>query len=138
MKMENERLCIEISEHGAEVTRIYDKKKETELLWEGNPTYWKRHSPILFPNVGKTYKNKVKIIFGETIVYLFGSRIDDSKKGGDIDLYIISKVNEDLFKKKIKLKTILEDLLFKPVDIIIAKDENRLIEKEARKGIRIL
>ncbi len=27
MKMENERLCIEISEHGAEVTRIYDKRK---------------------------------------------------------------------------------------------------------------
>ena len=32
MKMENERLCIEISEHGAEVTRIYDKKKETGNL----------------------------------------------------------------------------------------------------------
>ncbi len=83
-------------------------------------------------------KNKVNIIFGETIIYLFGSRIDDDKKGGDIDLYIISEVNEDLFKKKIKLKTILEDLLFKPVDIVIAKDENRLIEKEAMKGIRIL
>ena len=63
MKMENERLCIEISEHGAEVTRIYDKKKkETELLVEGTyPLSRKRHSPILFPNVGKTYKNKVKI-----------------------------------------------------------------------------
>ena len=83
-------------------------------------------------------KNKVNIIFGETIIYLFGSRIDDGKKGGDIDLYIISEVNEDLFKKKIKLKTILEDLLFKPVDIVIAKDENRLIEKEAMKGRRIL
>ena len=83
-------------------------------------------------------KNKVNIIFGETIIYLFGSRIDDGKKGGDIDLYIISEVNEDLFKKKIKLKTILEDLLFKPVDIVIAKDENRLIEKEAMKGTRIL
>ena len=83
-------------------------------------------------------KNKVNIIFGETIIYLFGSRIDDGKKGGDIDLYIISEVNEDLFKKKIKLKTILEYLLFKPVDIVIAKDENRLIEKEAMKGIRIL
>ena len=83
-------------------------------------------------------KKKVNIIFGEGVIYLFGSRIDDDKKGGDIDLYIISEVNEDLFKKKIKLKTILEDLLFKPVDIVIAKDENRLIEKEAMKGIRIL
>jgi hypothetical protein len=31
-----------------------------------------------------------------------------------------------------------EDLLFKLVDIIIAKDKNRLIEKEAREGIIIL
>ena len=61
MKLENKRLCVEISEHGAEVTRIYDKEKKAELLWEGDPAYWKRHSPILFPNVGKTYKNKVKI-----------------------------------------------------------------------------
>ena len=49
MKMENERLCIEISEHGAEVTRIYDKKKETELLWEGNPTYSEKTFPDPFP-----------------------------------------------------------------------------------------
>jgi predicted nucleotidyltransferase len=80
-------------------------------------------------------KNKVKTIFGETVIYLFGSRIDDKKKGGDIDLYIIAEVNDDLFKKKIKIKTILEDLLFKPVDIVIAKNKNRLIEIEASKGI---
>ena len=61
MKMENERLCIEISEHGAEVTGIYDKKKRDGTSVGGKSTYWKRHSPILFPNVGKTYKNKVKI-----------------------------------------------------------------------------
>ncbi len=61
MKLENERLCVEISEQGAEVTRIYDKKRAFELLWEADPTYWKRHSPILFPNVGKTYHNTVRI-----------------------------------------------------------------------------
>lgn len=61
MKLENERLCVEISEQGAEVTRIYDKKRSLELLWEADPTYWKRHSPILFPNVGKTYHNTVRI-----------------------------------------------------------------------------
>lgn len=61
MRLENEFLCVEIAEMGAEVTRIYDKVKKTEVLWEGNPTYWKRHSPVLFPNVGKTFNNKVRI-----------------------------------------------------------------------------
>ncbi|MEJ8734226.1 aldose 1-epimerase family protein [Mediterraneibacter sp. ICN-202921] len=59
MKLENERLCVEIAERGAEVVRIYDKKKEQDILWDGKPEFWKRHSPILFPNVGKTWNNKV-------------------------------------------------------------------------------
>lgn len=61
MKLENERLNVEISELGAEVTRIYDKKTQTDILWDGDPAFWKRHSPILFPNVGKTYHNIVLI-----------------------------------------------------------------------------
>lgn len=61
VKLENEFLCVEIAEMGAEVIRIYDKTEDNEILWEGNPVYWKRHSPVLFPNVGKTYKNRVLI-----------------------------------------------------------------------------
>ena len=61
VKLENEFLCVEIAEMGAEVTRIYDKTEDNEILWEGNSVYWKRHSPVLFPNVGKTYKNRVLI-----------------------------------------------------------------------------
>lgn len=61
MRLENDYLIVQIAEPGAEVTRICDKEKDTEILWEGNPTYWKRHSPILFPNVGKTYQNTVRI-----------------------------------------------------------------------------
>ena len=61
VKLENEFLCVEIAEMGAEVTRIYDNTEDNEILWEGNPVYWKRHSPVLFPNVGKTYKHRVLI-----------------------------------------------------------------------------
>ena len=85
----------------------------------------------------KIIKENTRKIFGEAKIILFGSRIDDKKSGGDIDLYIIPKNKDNLFIKKLKLKAILEDLLFKPVDIIIARNENRLIEKEASKGVEL-
>ena len=61
MKLENEILSVEIAEHGAELTRIFNKKTQEDILWEADAKYWKRHAPVLFPNVGKTYKNTVKI-----------------------------------------------------------------------------
>ncbi len=61
MQLENEKLCIEISEHGAELTRIFNKETGDEILWEADPKFWKRHAPVLFPNVGKTYHNTVLI-----------------------------------------------------------------------------
>ena len=65
------------------------------------------------------------------------SEKDDTKQGGDIDLYIIPEVYDNIFQKKMKIKTVLEDLLYKPVDIVLAKNGERLIEQEAMKGIRL-
>lgn len=61
MKLENACLCVEIAEKGAELTRILNKKTGAEILWNGDPKFWGRHSPILFPNVGKTYGNTMRI-----------------------------------------------------------------------------
>ncbi len=72
--------------------------------------------------------------FGEAKIYLFGSRLDDSKKGGDIDLFIIPKNRNNLLEKKIKTIAKLERELCKPVDIVIHKDFERDIEKKALEG----
>ncbi|WP_022671114.1 nucleotidyltransferase domain-containing protein [Hippea alviniae] len=81
-------------------------------------------------------KKKTKEIIGESEIIIFGSRTDPNKKGGDIDIYIKPK-GKVSFSQKLRLKTILEDLLYKPVDILVASDSKREIEKEAEKGIRI-
>jgi len=49
-----------------------------------------------------TIKNNLQEVFGEGEIYLFGSRVDDSKKGGDIDLYLVVKDKSDLFRKKLQ------------------------------------
>ncbi|MBU9728990.1 aldose epimerase family protein [Diplocloster modestus] len=56
-RMENDRLLIEVDDLGAELTRIYDKYNKREVIWEGDPAYWKRHAPILFPFIGKVNGN---------------------------------------------------------------------------------
>lgn len=82
-------------------------------------------------------QEKTSSIFGEVAIYLFGSRLDDTKRGGDIDLYIVPKIYDNIFQKKMKTKIMLEDLLHKPVDIVLAKNKERLIEQEAMKGIKL-
>ena len=45
-------------------------------------------------------KNKVHSLSCKAQIYLFGSRVDDAKKGGDIDLLVVS---ETLNKKDLRL-----------------------------------
>ena len=54
--LENDELLVTVACHGAELTRIYDKKADREVLWRAEPSVWDRHAPVLFPFVGKCYE----------------------------------------------------------------------------------
>ena len=84
----------------------------------------------------KIIKGVIKEIFGdETKIYLFGSRLDDTKRGGDIDLFLITQ--NPSYEKKIKAISKLQHKLYKPIDIVLHRDLNREIEKEAIKGVML-
>ena len=46
----------------------------------------------LTPNEITLLKSKLTALSTEAKLYLFGSRVDDSKRGGDIDLLVVSSV----------------------------------------------
>ena len=50
VELKNDYISIRVSEKGAELQSIQDKNGK-EYLWQADPKYWSRHSPILFPIV---------------------------------------------------------------------------------------
>ena len=65
--LSNDKISIEIANHGAELTSIM--ANEQEYLWQGDPKYWGRHSPVLFPIVGRVWDNQYK---NEGAIYKLG------------------------------------------------------------------
>lgn len=59
-QLKNDRLSIKVNEHGAELCSICDSEGK-EYLWQADPTFWKRHSPVLFPIVGSVWNGEFKV-----------------------------------------------------------------------------
>lgn len=55
--LENSLIKVEVSPHGAELQRIFNKQFQLEYLWQGDPAIWPRKAPVLFPIVGKVKDN---------------------------------------------------------------------------------
>lgn len=56
--IENDYLRISVKTMGAELDSLYSKKHNLEYLWEGDPKFWSRKSPALFPVVGALREGK--------------------------------------------------------------------------------
>jgi predicted nucleotidyltransferase len=62
----------------------------------------------LSDRIQKLIVDGIRKSFGDTEIYLFGSRTDENRKGGDIDIALVLNINKDEFrKKKIQFKKYL-------------------------------
>ena len=57
--LKNDVLTVEVSEHGAELHSI--RKGAMEYLWQADPKFWARHSPVLFPIVGSVWDKLYRV-----------------------------------------------------------------------------
>ena len=48
----------------------------------------------------RAIKSTFSDVFGNGEIYLFGSRVDDKRRGGDIDLYIVPDDHGHLAEKR--------------------------------------
>lgn len=62
--LKNDQLQIAIAAKGAEIQSI-QSADGTEYIWQADPAFWNRHSPVLFPIVGKL-KDDQYTVGGET------------------------------------------------------------------------
>lgn len=85
-------------------------------------------------------KQAILSSFGDVDVYLFGSRVDDDKYGGDIDLAIDIEISREKFRKtKIKFITSLIQLGYDlKIDIVPYNTKDPLLFHEIHtKGVKI-
>ena len=87
----------------------------------------------------KAIKEVFKNVFNDAELYLFGSRLDDTKRGGDIDLFIKNRDRKIPLEKKldflVKLKQKIGD---QKIDVIVSNGSKDFIEDEAvTKGIKL-
>lgn len=57
-RVDNGEISIKVNSFGAELKSLQDCSTKLEYMWNADPKFWKRTSPILFPVVGSLRNNE--------------------------------------------------------------------------------
>ncbi len=88
--LKNENLTVSVKSFGAELVSIKSNKNGREYLWQADPAFWKRHSPILFPIVGGLNNGECKF---EGQVY----KMSQHGFARDMDFELLSETETEVF-----------------------------------------
>ena len=89
-KLSNNELSIQVKAAGAELCSIMCNGKE--YLWQADPAFWNRHSPVLFPIVGRVWDNEYRCCGGTFALGQHGF-------ARDMDFQLISKTDDEVWYK---------------------------------------
>jgi len=86
--------------------------------------------------LGSEVKSVIQDVFVQVFkkgdLYLFGSRVDDARKGGDIDLYIDTENHERMGEKRIEFLSLIKRKIGdQRIDLVVARKKKRTIDKVA-------
>ena len=87
--IKNDIISATVSDHGAELRSLVILKSNKEVMWQADPKFWGRTSPVLFPIVGGLWGNK----------YSFKGETYSLPKHGfarDMDFELVSETKDEL------------------------------------------
>jgi len=87
----------------------------------------------------ETITHAVHSVDPEAVVYLFGSRVDDSKKGGDVDLFVVS--DGIRFEDELRIRrNILDQIGWQKLDLIVKRNNelgSGIVDLAMQNGIKL-
>ena len=87
----------------------------------------------LSPQTARAIEEVFLQVFGRGELYLFGSRVDDNRRGGDIDLYVAADSKDQLGEKRIEFITRIKQRIGdQRIDLVMDRGTQRPIDKIAR------
>lgn len=116
----NSTLTASIKEHGAELFSLKNNQNK-EYIWEGNPDFWGKHSPVLFPIVG-TLKNNIYTVNGKKY------QLPRHGFARDMNFQLVSKTeNNAVFSLESNSETLKKYPFEFELQLIYTLDNNSLI-----------
>ena len=88
--IKNNDITISVKPFGAELASIKSNKTGKEYLWQADPLFWKRHSPILFPIVGGLWNGNCRFD-GETY------KMSQHGFARDMEFDLLSETDNEIF-----------------------------------------
>jgi len=92
---------------------------------------------VTFPQIQTIQQHVHRHLGDDAAVWLFGSRLDDAQKGGDVDLYVEAAPHR--LMDELRCKIDLEDALDTPVDLIVRQpfDASPIASIAKNQGVRL-